>query len=110
MVLENSIFENMHVAYTNDIVNEKSIYYFLRSFLSQCNLVILLSVCLKYSLGSKYRCRWIAGQLEGPGEFLNQNYRFVGNYDKNLPTGSGRLVLLVICLNANGSFQAQSLI
>ncbi|XP_065069910.1 radial spoke head 1 homolog isoform X1 [Rhopilema esculentum] len=42
--------------------------------------------------GSKYRCRWIAGQLEGPGEFLNQNYRFVGNYEKSLPTGSGRFL------------------
>jgi len=42
--------------------------------------------------GSKYRGRWIAGKLEGPGEFLTQNYRYVGNYKQDLPTGPGRFL------------------
>merc|ERR1712141_491337 len=42
--------------------------------------------------GTKYLCRWIGGKLEGPGEFVTQNYRYVGNYKKNLPTGSGRFL------------------
>eukprot|EP00112_Aurelia_sp_Birch-Aquarium-sp1_P007371 Seg1802.2 transcript_id=Seg1802.2/GoldUCD/mRNA.D3Y31 product="Radial spoke head 1" protein_id=Seg1802.2/GoldUCD/D3Y31 len=42
--------------------------------------------------GCSYKCRWIEGQLQGPGEFISQNYRYVGNFEKGLPKGSGRFL------------------
>eukprot|EP00794_Sanderia_malayensis_P008011 gene8010-8870_t len=42
--------------------------------------------------GSKFQCRWIGGLLQGPGEFINQNHRFVGNFEQGHPKGTGRFL------------------